>query len=157
MIIYFRFERSGLTNGIGINISQIRLELGEIANDYEIEDVSSELIRCQRYCQPFMIAGKDYSTALTQCKTNQGSIDFKLPVTMMTTPTLLITNIGAIGRLVYGNDSIITIADSNLKLFSTGCDNTRVTFTIDFTGTPTTYPTFDTLGCTRDILLEAEI
>ena len=80
-------------NDATIEITNVQLETGSVATDFEHKTYASELAACQRYYTQFDApgAGSKFGSGWA-ASTTVGMLDLGLPVTMRTVPSVTITN-----------------------------------------------------------------
>ena len=79
---------SGGTAACQIRITQVQLELGSHATEFEVRQPATEQLLCERYCQ--VIDQQYWRTRMTHYLTNEVRFAFNIP-TMRATPTLIVS------------------------------------------------------------------
>ena len=75
------------TSGATFYITGVQLEVGSSATGFEVVDYTTQLAMCQRYCTTLPNSGQ-YGPSGSLYATTAGTVFYKFPVTMRTSPTL---------------------------------------------------------------------
>lgn len=82
------------SNSATFYLSQVQLEIGGVATDFDPIPIQADLAKCQRYCKSFTSNATNTVAIVGQgmgVATNVANIQVSLPVQMRTTPTLTAT------------------------------------------------------------------
>ena len=94
-IAVFIYQNNLATNdtaGIFLEITNVQLENGSVATDFEYRQFQDELAKCQRYAFVPATPGASSTVGTGLCNTpSLARIEIGLPVTMRTTPSIIIT------------------------------------------------------------------
>lgn len=98
-------------------LSQVQLEVGDKATDFEFRDYGTELLRCQRYYQRFVgVSASQYLALGHTHSTVQASFLINFITQMRTSPSFSATNNGTygFGTSHNGSNTVITSLSSGV-------------------------------------------
>jgi hypothetical protein len=99
-----------ITAGEYVEATMLQLELGNVATPFEHRSYGEELALCQRYFYRLGHTATGYLFTMTGVSATVGEIQYFPPVTMRTTPTLILNNASPYWEVypwnIIGNDSI---------------------------------------------------
>ena len=147
------------TTGDCFYISQVQLEAGSQATPFEQRPIGLELSLCQRYFEIIQKAGLDvgWPVMLGSSTLAEWQVSFK--VEKRAAPTFWSSGAGNFGRII-GYTTAFALSSNSVTSASLGSGSSTSNANIGLTGTfsgNNVFNTFDTLGATRDIGVEAEL
>jgi hypothetical protein len=142
-------------------ISNVQFEAGSIATPFEREIYSAQLQQCQRYYFLYAAANTDFQDIVTRASVTGAELSISCPVTMRSSPSLLLGS-SPYGRLVgYGTTFSATVV--NVTGLSVGANSSNSSIHLIITNASMSQAagaascSFDTNGSSNDIGLSAEL
>jgi hypothetical protein len=99
-------------------VTGVQLELGNVASDFDFQDIQSELAACQRYCQVLGVSGVGMWFSTTTCQiTWPLLVEMRVnPSVTLTTTTPSVSDAGVANRVGSGSSfSIDTSSTTGIK------------------------------------------
>jgi len=140
-------------------VTGVQLESGGAATPFELLPLQQQLALCQRYFQILVTKASDNGIPVTRSSTTICQIPFYLPVSMRARPVI---SVDVAGTRIVGYDTAFNtptvVNGSAISLFTNPSGNLLdVAITHGSLLGTLVHTSFDTLGCTVDLTVAAEL
>lgn len=139
-------------------VTGVQLESGGAATPFELLPLQQQLALCQRYFQILVNRATDNGIPVARSSTTACQVPFYLPVSMRTRPVI---SVDAAGVRIVGYDTgfnVAAVAGTAVSLFTNPAGNLLdVAVTHNSLAGTAVHSSFDTLNCTVDLTVNAEL